>query len=109
MNTIHGQSGKPDVAALCAIDEPGLWAQVGQTFRGPGRWMVAVVWVYVLVFTALAVGTAVMFFRAEPVREQIAYAAGFLVSINVVMILKMWYWMLLNRNTVIREIRRAAG
>ncbi len=79
---------------------------IGDTFRSRGRWMTLLVWGYTLGFTVLAVFTAVQFFRVEAVRDQLLFATLFLFSSLVVMMLKLWYWMLLNRNAVLRELKR---
>ncbi len=87
-------------------DEPGLIAQVAETLHGKSRWLTIMVWVYTLVFSGLSGVGIVMFFGAETTKEQIAYAGLFLFSIQVTMMLKLWNWMLLNRNAVLREVKR---
>ena len=76
------------------------------TFRNQPRWMTLIAWVYILLFTAVAVVAAVQFFDAEAVRGQILWTTVFLVSGMIVMMLKMWFWMIMNRNRILREVKR---
>jgi len=76
------------------------------TFRSQPRWMSLIAWTYILVFTAIAVIAAVQFFGAEAVRGQILWATVFLTSNMIIMMLKMWFWMIMNRNRIIREVKR---
>jgi hypothetical protein len=74
-------------------------------FRGKMRWATLLLWIYALAGTAVAVFAAVRFFAAEAVRDVVLYAALFLAAAGLVTCMKMCYWMLINRNTVLREIR----
>ena len=86
--------------------EETLFGMIAESFKGKMRWMVLLVWVYGLVFTALAVFAAVSFFLADSVKMWIFYAALFLMTCNFIVVVKLWYWMLLNKNSVTREIKR---
>ncbi len=68
--------------------------------------MVLMVWVYIFVFFGLTIMTAVQFFKVETTREMIAWAIGFVFCINAVAMLKMWYFMEMNKNAVTREVKR---
>ena len=87
-------------------DEPGLFEQVGSTFRSQQRWLVLLVWFWTLVFTVLFVLCAVWFFRAENTRDQIMWATAFIFCSTGVSFMKSWMWMLMNRNVLAREIKR---
>ena len=60
-----------------------------------------------LIFLALAVVCAVNFFNAEQDRELLMWAAGFIVCFSAVSMLKVWYWMEMQRNALTREIKRS--
>jgi hypothetical protein len=79
---------------------------ISDTFRSQPRWMSVMAWIYALLFTAVAVVAAVKFFGAEGVRNQILWATVFLTSNMIVMILKVWFWMIMNRNRILREVKR---
>jgi hypothetical protein len=86
--------------------EQGFREMVAATFRGRNRWMTILVWVYLWVFTALGVLVVVLFFRTDALADKLMYAAIFVVASLFVGMMKMWYWMLMNRNAVVREVKR---
>ena len=47
-----------------------------------------------------------LMFGAETTRMQIAWSVGFLASNMGVAMMKMWFWMQMDKNTVIREVKR---
>lgn len=91
---------------MAVYDEPGLFAQAADLFRGPMKVWNILVWLMSLVFFFLAVGCAWRFFQVETTRLQIMYAASFLLLSQVLAMLKMWAWLQLNRNQVIRRIEQ---
>ena len=86
--------------------EQSLQEMVIDSFRGRARWMVFLVMFFSLAFFVLAIVCAVQFFEAEGVRAMIAWAMGFGWSALAMAMMKVWYWMELNKNTVTREIKR---
>ena len=79
---------------------------LADTFKSQPRWMSVMAWTYILVFTGVMVIAAVRFFGADAVKGQILWATAFLASGMTVMMLKMWFWMIMNRNRIIREVKR---
>ena len=88
--------------------EQGLLEMVGDTFRGRRRWLAVLAIVYSIVFFILAIVTAVLFFKTDPdsTRDLIMWAMGFLFCNIAVAMLKMWYFMEMNKNAVTREVKR---
>ncbi len=92
--------------AKCALDGEDFRDMLVSSFRGKLKWMSIVAWVYMLLFTGVSVFAAVRFFGAGDTREMIMYATIFIVSMTIIMVIKLWYWLLMNRNAVKREIKR---
>lgn len=86
--------------------EETLREQIFESFRGHSRWMTIMVWIESFIFFALAVFAAVRFFEVESTRDLIFYATLFLICMGIQIAMKIWYWMLLNKNSVTREIKR---
>lgn len=86
--------------------DEGLCDMMVGAFRGKSRWLSVVAWVEMLIFSAIAVIAAIRFFQVEGVRDMILYAAVFIASLIVAGLIKMWFWMLMNRNAVSREVKR---
>lgn len=87
-------------------DEPPMVAQVIESFRGRMWWVNVLSIPMMLAFMILGIVSAVRFFGASEVRDLILWATLFLFSAFTVAMFKVWYWMLLNRNAVTREVKR---
>lgn len=88
------------------LDDPGMFDQVLATFQGRQRWMVVLDFVSILVFGILAVISIVEFSRNEILSTRMAWGFVLVCCILTVAMLKIWYWMELNKNSIIREIKR---
>ena len=86
--------------------EETLRTMMAESLRGRTRWMAIFAWVEGFVIFGLQIYVAVLFFQAENTRTQILYATMFLTLTLIMVLVKMWYWMLINRNSVKRELKR---
>jgi hypothetical protein len=92
-----------DFARLSA---PALLEQVIETFRGRNRRLVILAVVMALTWTIVGGVSAYQFFHVEEIRAMIAWAGAFGFSLLTVALVKIWYWMELNKNAVTREVKR---
>jgi Family of unknown function (DUF6768) len=92
-------------ASDTAVDE-GLIEQVAATFRTRMRVWVVLNWCLTAGWFAVAVWAATAFLRAATTRDWIMFATLFEVAAISVVMLKIWYWMELNRTAHTREIKR---
>jgi hypothetical protein len=53
-----------------------------------------------------AVVSAIYFFRAQTVQEMIAWASGFGLGLIIAATSRLWGWMTLYKNAVLREVKR---
>ena len=86
--------------------EEGVFRQMAGIFRGKMRWMAITAMVESIVFTGLAIWAGIGFFRADDVKTQIGCAAAVLVLCMLLLLIKLWGWMLMNRYAIQREIKR---
>ena len=89
-----------------ALGELTLFEQIVETFRGRTRWLNGILIVYSLLFSTLFGVSIFRFLAATEVREQIMWASLGILAMVIIGLLKMWYWMELNRVTIMREIKR---
>lgn len=88
------------------LDEQTMREMVIDSFRGKRRWFVLIVYVFIGLFTLMAVVSAVELFRTAELAGMITWAVAFLFCCLVVAMMKIWYWMELNKNATIREMKR---
>ncbi len=86
--------------------EQSLLEMVADTFRGKHRWLVAMMVFWKLVFFVLAVLTAVKFFHADTTRDIVMWATACILCMSAVSMLKLWYFLEMNKNALTREIKR---
>lgn len=98
---------KEDAELLGAFrQEPSMFELMFETFRGRHRKLVWLTTTWSFVFFALAVFSAVRFFQAEDTRLVLTWAVAFMFCMNAVSMLKMWWWMEINKNAITREVKR---
>jgi uncharacterized membrane protein YciS (DUF1049 family) len=90
------------------MNDATLRQLIGDMFKGKLRWTTFMVWIYIIAFTIVWVLCAVMFFATDPANTKalIAWASGFLTAGLFIGMLKMWFWMAMNRNMLAREVKR---
>ncbi len=105
---IRDALGAENVEAIGDCGEPSIQDMVIDSFRGRTKWLVAMTFVGILVFVALAAFSAVQFFRAgaDETHEMIKWSISVVFCLMAVGMMKIWYWMELNKNSILREVKR---
>lgn len=86
--------------------ELGLFGLVGESFKGAFGWAVKLVFFFVFVFIGLTVYCAINFFHTDDIATKLNWLAMGLAAFIVVAILRLWYFMELNRLSIKREVKR---
>lgn len=76
------------------------------TFRSRNWFITMIAMVYTLAFFGLGILCAVRFFGAEETKPLLAWGFGFSFCMLAVAMLKMWFWMEMQRISVTREVKR---
>jgi hypothetical protein len=91
---------------LGPLGEPSLGEQVKEMFQGKLGWVSVVVVIAGVAALVFLVVSAVYFFQAEGLRAMLAWAAGFGLSLVAVSFCRLWFWLIMHRNAVVREVKR---
>jgi L-asparagine transporter-like permease len=86
--------------------EEGIFRQMAGLFRGRMRWMAIAVTIESIVFAVLIVLAVIEFFRTDDTKWQIFYATGVLLLALLLVLVKLWGWIQMNRYAIQREIKR---
>jgi len=86
--------------------EPPIHEMLIETFRGQHRWLNALAFVFTFVALATAILAAYEFFHVESMRAMIAWATCFLWFMLWVAMLKIWFWLEMQKHSITREIKR---
>ena len=83
-----------------------LWAIAGQFHNRKMTSIVIITWVYSLVFIALAIFSGIKFFKVDLPRDQFMYAVIFICSAQFLVLMKIFAWQFIHRNSIKRDINR---
>lgn len=86
-----------------------LASEVRRSLRPPDRGLVLGVFAAGLVVLVLGVLCAVGLFTSDGTRDPVIFGVLFLACLQVIGLLKVWYWGRLDRNAVLDEIERRHG
>lgn len=86
--------------------EPNLAEELITAFRGRHRWATTLAFVFSLGFLALAVWAGLRFYGAEDVREQLHWGAVALFALLFISFMKVWFWLEMHSNRILREVKR---
>lgn len=87
-------------------EELGIFGLMGESFKGAFRWVVIFAIILILIFLGLVVYCAINFFHATDLALKLNWLAGGLAAFIVFAILRLWFFMELNRLSIKREIKR---
>lgn len=98
--------GEGESQVIDADREESIGAMIAESFRGQTRWLTLLAGVKITGTLAIATLSALLFFTAESTKAHIALASVFVASLTGCMLWWMWYWLLVQRNSQVREIKR---
>jgi hypothetical protein len=83
---------------------------IGESFRGRNRWLTIYAFIWIFAFLGLAIWCGVKFYQLDAdtasSKELVGWAVGFSLSMMTVGLLKIWFWLDMQRHATTREIKR---
>jgi len=89
-----------------AQSEQTLISMACDVLRGPMKAWTYLAMVFGLVFTVTFFYSGWQFMAAESVNDHFHWAVPLLLSALFIAMLKIWFWMLMMRNSIIRELKK---
>ncbi|MBI1251013.1 MAG: hypothetical protein GC189_06055 [Alphaproteobacteria bacterium] len=86
-------------------DQP-LHRQLAEMFQGQLAWMNVIVWIAGFALFAVGAYCAWNFFYAADLRAMLQWGGGAWLCFLGLALVKMWAWMEIQKNAVVREIKR---
>jgi hypothetical protein len=87
-------------------EEQSIFEQLLTNFQGKMKWMSMYIAFMILVFFIISIYCLIEFLNAEDIRLMMMWGAGMGASLLIVGMLKMWQWMQMDKNTILRELKR---
>jgi len=88
------------------LDEQNVFEMIFGLFKGKNKWIMYVMNFMTLVFFGLFIYCMVQFFDTEVTKELIKWAVLGIFCMLVVSMLKMFAWMQMDKNAILRELKR---
>ncbi|MEQ9426298.1 MAG: DUF6768 family protein [Cyclobacteriaceae bacterium] len=88
------------------LDEPSMVEMVTGLFKGKLKWYVVITSVMTLILTVIGVFCVIRFFDATETKDQIFWLGAFIFAVIGTLMMKLWNWMQMDKNAILREIKR---
>ena len=88
------------------LDEQNALQMVGGLFKGKNKWLLVMMNIMTLVFFGLFIYCLIEFFDAEAIKDLLKWGLGSVVFLLGVSILKVFAWMQMDKNAILREMKR---
>jgi Family of unknown function (DUF6768) len=92
------------------IGEPEDGLRIDQlmlsTFKSRNKFITVIAFIYTFVFMGLAIWCAIRFFNTDVTKELLTWGFGFTICMMAVSMLKMWFWMEMQRIAITREVKK---
>lgn len=95
-----------DAIDRASPDDRSLFGMLGRVFTGNLKRWAAFGMLLTLVFVALTVWCGYEFFTAADTGARIFWGVLALAAFHAVSMFKLWFFMEMNRNSVVREVKR---
>lgn len=86
--------------------DPSVFEMMAETFRGRNRRIMTLTALWILVFFVLGVLAAIQFFSSQETRDMLMWAVAVIVCLSAVSMMKIMWWMDMNKNAITREVKR---
>lgn len=88
------------------LEEQNIFQMVIGIFKGKNKWVMLLMNIMTLVFFGLFIYCVVQFFEVETTKEQLKWGFGSVVFILGVSMLKVFAWIQMDKNALLREMKR---
>ena len=88
------------------LDEQNVFQMLIGVFNGKNKWIMYMMNLVTLIFFGLFVYCLVQFFNTDVTNELIKWGFGVIIFLLGVSMLKVYVWMQMDKNALIRELKR---
>ncbi|OUR99026.1 hypothetical protein A9Q86_13240 [Flavobacteriales bacterium 33_180_T64] len=89
-----------------SLEEQNVLAMISGLFTGKNKWIIILMNIMTVVFFGFFVYCVIQFFDTTETNELLKWGIGSLVFLLGVSMLKVFAWMQMDKNAVLREIKR---
>ncbi len=97
---------KEEAAFYDALEEQNNFEMIIGLFKGKNAWFLIVTNMMTLIFLGLFVYCCIQFFAVEAAEELLKWGFGGVLFLLGVCMLKIYAWMQMDKNAILREMKR---
>lgn len=86
--------------------DEGLFKSIGSLYAGKLAWMAVVMTIVHLVVAVIAFYSGYHLFTSESSEAMLYYGSIMFIALIFASMIKLWTWMQMNRNSILREMKR---
>lgn len=88
------------------LDEESVFKMWGGVYTGKNSWIAVILSIFTVVFVIAVFYSGYKFFNVQTTVEMLRYGAGLFIFMMFTAMLKVWLWMQMDKNSIIREMKR---
>ena len=88
------------------LDEQNVLEMIFGLFRGKNKWLLIMMNLVTVIFFGLFIYCLVQFFNVEATKDLLKWGLGSIVFLIGVSMLKVFAWMQMDKNAIMRELKR---
>ncbi len=89
-----------------SLDEQNVLQMVFGLFQGKNKWLLIMMNLVTIIFFGLFIYCLVQFFNAEATKDLLKWGLGGVIFLLGVSMLKVFAWMQMDKNAIMRELKR---
>lgn len=88
------------------LDEQGFFKSLGGLFKGKNSWLVVILNVFNALIFGLLIYCIIQTFDVEKTNDLVLWVAAVILCFISMSLIKLYFWMQIHKNDLIREIKR---
>ncbi len=97
---------REEAAFYDSLEEQNVFEMVLGLFKGKNAWFLIITNIIIFIFLGLLIYCFIQFFKVESTEDLIKWSLGVVISILSVSVLKIYAWMQMDKNAILREMKR---
>ena len=89
-----------------ALDEQNLFQMLGGLFKGKNSWLALLLNIIIAIVFGLLIFCIIKTFDTNNTNELILWVGGVILCFFMISMLKLYMWMQMHRNALVREMKR---
>ena len=89
-----------------ALDEQNLFQMLGGLFKGKNSWLALVLNIIIAIVFGLLIYCIIKTFDTDNTNDLILWVGGVILCFFMISMLKLYMWMQMHRNALMREMKR---